>query len=1378
MKNKLLPLFFVLASYSAYSQVGIGTTMPNPSSQLEVVANDKGVLIPRVQLKSLTDAATITNGNVNSLLVFNTGTAADIKPGYYYWYDNRWNRIVIAGEIESNKGTVIYNAVTKEFVFVDDSGNNQPLDLKNFETITTLKKDAANDGKYVYTNEGKAETTIDVVADVINNAHTIIKNEKFVTELTQFVDSKETVTTLEKNAANDGKYLYTNEDKAETTIDVVADVINNAGAIISNEKFVTELTNVVGSKETLTSLIYDAAGKTLSYQAEKGAPNVINLVDLVGDAETITEIVNKGKGVYTYKNETTAEPVTINVVGDVADNFQTIINNPEVTNVLNTFITKSEGTVSFNSTTNEFTYTDASGATQTVNINEIVKGNETLTSLTYDAAGKTLSYQAEKGAPNVINLVDLVGDAETITEIVNKGKGVYTYKNETTAEPVTINVVGDVADNFQTIINNPEVTNVLNTFITKSEGTVSFNSTTNEFTYTDASGATQTVNINEIVKGNETLTSLTYDAAGKTLSYQAEKGAPNVINLVDLVGDAETITEIVNKGKGVYTYKNETTAEPVTINVVGDVADNFQTIINNPEVTNVLNTFITKSEGTVSFNSTTNEFTYTDASGATQTVNINEIVKGNETLTSLTYDAAGKTLSYQAEKGAPNVINLVDLVGDAETITEIVSKGKGVYTYKNETTAEPVTINVVGDVADNFQTIINNPEVTNVLNTFITKSEGTVSFNSTTNEFTYTDASGATQTVNINEIVKGNETLTSLTYDAAGKTLSYQAEKGAPNVINLVDLVGDAETITEIVNKGKGVYTYKNETTAEPVTINVVGDVADNFQTIINNPEVTNVLNTFITKSEGTVSFNSTTNEFTYTDASGATQTVNINEIVKGNETLTSLTYDAAGKTLSYQAEKGAPNVINLVDLVGDAETITEIVNKGKGVYTYKNETTAEPVTINVVGDVADNFQTIINNPEVTNVLNTFITKSEGTVSFNSTTNEFTYTDASGATQTVNINEIVKGNETLTSLTYDAAGKTLSYQAEKGAPNVINLVDLVGDAETITEIVNKGKGVYTYKNETTAEPVTINVVGDVADNFQTIINNPEVTNVLNTFITKSEGTVSFNSTTNEFTYTDASGATQTVNINEIVKGNETLTSLTYDAAGKTLSYQAEKGAPNVIKLVDLVGAAQTLTSLAVNGTTGTLDYKDENNFVTSVNLSAAVKEPWFSSTTKAGATTNTENIYTQGWVGIGFDTPSGKAGEKLRINGSITTVNSTYADYVFEDYFQGYSDIKADYKFKGLAEIEQYIKTHKHLPGITPINELERTSEGYSFNMSELSIQLLEKTEEIYLHIIEQNNAIIAKDKEIAKMNERLERLEKLIEENTTSSNQAPVSSN
>lgn len=109
MKNRLLPLFVVLGSFSAYSQVGVGTKNPHGSAQLDVVAvstentSVKGMLIPRVSLESLTDATTITNGNVNSLLVFNDGGKGLKVPGYYYWYVDKWYRLATDGDSGSGK---------------------------------------------------------------------------------------------------------------------------------------------------------------------------------------------------------------------------------------------------------------------------------------------------------------------------------------------------------------------------------------------------------------------------------------------------------------------------------------------------------------------------------------------------------------------------------------------------------------------------------------------------------------------------------------------------------------------------------------------------------------------------------------------------------------------------------------------------------------------------------------------------------------------------------------------------------------------------------------------------------------------------------------------------------------------------------------------------------------------------------------------------------------------------------------------------------------------------------------------------------------------------------------------------------------------------
>jgi hypothetical protein len=91
-------LLFVLMCTALHAQVGIGTPMPNVSAMLDVESTNKGLIIPRVTLTGATDASTITNGNVESLLVYNTATVSDIKPGYYYWSNAKWNKILIADD--------------------------------------------------------------------------------------------------------------------------------------------------------------------------------------------------------------------------------------------------------------------------------------------------------------------------------------------------------------------------------------------------------------------------------------------------------------------------------------------------------------------------------------------------------------------------------------------------------------------------------------------------------------------------------------------------------------------------------------------------------------------------------------------------------------------------------------------------------------------------------------------------------------------------------------------------------------------------------------------------------------------------------------------------------------------------------------------------------------------------------------------------------------------------------------------------------------------------------------------------------------------------------------------------------------------------------
>lgn len=176
------------------------------------------------------------------------------------------------------------------------------------------------------------------------------------------------------------------------------------------------------------------------------------------------------------------------------------------------------------------------------------------------------------------------------------------------------------------------------------------------------------------------------------------------------------------------------------------------------------------------------------------------------------------------------------------------------------------------------------------------------------------------------------------------------------------------------------------------------------------------------------------------------------------------------------------------------------------------------------------------------------------------------------------------------------------------------------------------------------------------------------------------------------------------------------------------------------------------------------------------NVSDLAPEPWRIQGTTNPATSNTQNIYQTGNVSIGSQDPiapftsnGSTITPKLSVTGDVATTGafytnaSKYADYVFEDYFDGSSTINEDYKFKSLEETAAYIKENKHLPGVTSIKDILKTDNGYTVNLSELSIQQLEKIEELYLHTIEQQNLIEKQETEISDLKSRLEKLETLL---------------
>ncbi len=113
----------------------------------------------------------------------------------------------------------------------------------------------------------------------------------------------------------------------------------------------------------------------------------------------------------------------------------------------------------------------------------------------------------------------------------------------------------------------------------------------------------------------------------------------------------------------------------------------------------------------------------------------------------------------------------------------------------------------------------------------------------------------------------------------------------------------------------------------------------------------------------------------------------------------------------------------------------------------------------------------------------------------------------------------------------------------------------------------------------------------------------------------------------------------------------------------------------------------------------------------------------------------------------------------IKANSFIATgTNTTYADYVFEDYFKGYSNIKTDYKFNTLESAEAFVKKHGHLPGVKSYKEVMLN--GFKLDLTESTITNLEKIEEQFLYITELKSELKAQLKTIETQNEKIKTLE------------------
>lgn len=126
--------FAILSTENTFAQQGFGTNQPDRSAAVDIVSSQRGLLIPRISINDLDQAAPV-NQPANALFVYNTNSATG--EGFYYWerddktlptpatYAGRWVRftssinekkvIVTAGDNVQVDPTISTDGLTKTY---------------------------------------------------------------------------------------------------------------------------------------------------------------------------------------------------------------------------------------------------------------------------------------------------------------------------------------------------------------------------------------------------------------------------------------------------------------------------------------------------------------------------------------------------------------------------------------------------------------------------------------------------------------------------------------------------------------------------------------------------------------------------------------------------------------------------------------------------------------------------------------------------------------------------------------------------------------------------------------------------------------------------------------------------------------------------------------------------------------------------------------------------------------------------------------------------------------------------------------------------------------------------------------------------------------
>lgn len=1068
----------------AFSQVGIGIRAPHKSALLELKADAgeyRGVLIPRIPLKDLTDKSLINKGDVaTSLLVFNTTENSVVTPGFYYWKGKEWVRLVNNQDVIDNVDNFPRNKVLgvkgDDLVLEDTKGGKVNTPIKDLNIITTIKEGA--NGIYTYTNEAGVAQVINVTGSVINNITEILKDEQVVNE-------------IYTNVANNGKAAT----PADTSIK-----IDNGGKAVLNPMQVS-----VAEKGITPNKIAPGAIGTFLITAKNGDVQWVSATDdsikeILSLNQAITLLKDNGNGTLTYYNEACFDKDGKFIEGSVGESFDSNTLRIESTkdgkylffdgrskdipvatiDVKQTVVENITEILKENTVKEEIYNTVAAQGKKAIGVDavDIVGGDKAvlngmtislkdkgITSAKLKPGGtKQILVTTTKGEVQWVSATDeVIKDAvkhnEKITVLENHHNGTFTYYNEKGVDEQG-NVIKDKGIHFDANTLRIEerkgakgkgIYDFYDGMKTIEKGTplMTINTRASAIVFDNTTNIVQGDNLQEVidnilqkievaqgkpaaVKGSGILINNQTELAGAVLKEMLLTIADGAISTDKLVDGAVTSYKL--RDGAVITEK------------LGNKAVTTAKIAPGAEK----QILVTKS-GKAEWVTATDEV-------------IKDIVSAHEAITVVVNNGNG-TYSYYNEKGVDAKGQPIEGKGmliDANTLT-IADNGKGEYIFRDGD-KHLATIDIQKTVINNITGILNDSNVQNeIYNTVAAKGQKleaedssihvdggdkavltnakisvanqgitTAKIKPGADKYLLVTKDGEVQWVPasdsiIGEVIDSNETVTLLTVNPNG-TFTYQNEKNIKEGTAGVEF--DANTLKIEEKKGeKGVYIFydgKTTLSAPLMTIDVAGIVIENIKEILNDTTVQNDI-------------------YTTVAAQGEAVTS-----PKGSIQLTG-------------GDKAVLNAMQL-DIAKDGVSTEMIQNKA-----------VTPAKLAPGAKVGQLLVTNVNK-------------------------EAQWVDATDEV----IKDFLKGNQAITELIDLKNGKFTYFNEGDYDTNGVRKPEAKGitfDANTLTivEVIGadgKGSGVYNFFDKTSdTKPIgTINVAANVIDNITTILNSEEVKN--------------------------------------------------------------------------------------------------------------------------------------------------------------------------------------------------------------------------------------------------------------------------------------------